>query len=374
MQLILNRQALGQAFASGQRLNGTNPAARLAALSLALLMAGCAAQPTQKLGQYSTTGKFDKKYGVATSPRVVADGQVVPQGGGNYMVGKPYTIAGKTYYPSANVGSATGMASWYGADFHGRKTANGEIFDKASITAAHPTMPLPSYARVTNLRNNHSIVVRVNDRGPYHGGRIMDVSERVADALDFKQSGTARVKVDYLSPASIKGSDYGKLLASLRQDGTPATLDGSMLAPTMIAEQQPRNAPIVGAQVAFAAPPARPAAPVPVPVAVPQRLAVAVQAAEPADEPNATSSVARATPVAATSGLALAPLPPSRPFDLGTIPGAGVPIVATVRQKQAGLVRNFASADVDLADRFEHRGPFEGLKPQKLRSRVPSQD
>ena len=81
------------------------------------------------------------------------------------------------------------MASWYGAAFHGRRTANGEVYDMASLTAAHPTMPLPSYARVTNLGNGYSIIVRVNDRGPYHAGRVMDVSSRVADVLDMKAHG-----------------------------------------------------------------------------------------------------------------------------------------------------------------------------------------
>ena len=100
--------------------------------------------------------------------RVVEPGQPVPKGGGVYRVGKPYTVAGRVYVPEENTNySAVGLASWYGDDFHGRYTANGEIFDMTSISAAHPTLPLPSYVRVTNLANNRSIVVRVNDRGPY---------------------------------------------------------------------------------------------------------------------------------------------------------------------------------------------------------------
>ena len=94
--------------------------------------------------------------------------------------------------------TAVGMASWYGAAFHGRRTANGEVYDMASLTAAHPTMPLPSYARVTNLTNGYSVIVRVNDRGPYHGGRVMDVSSRAADVLGFKGEGTAKIKVEYV--------------------------------------------------------------------------------------------------------------------------------------------------------------------------------
>ena len=168
----------------------------------------------------------EAKYGHA-SPRLIADGQPIPHGGGQYLVGHPYVIAGHAYYPSENeFYVAVGMASWYGDAFQGRRTANGEIYDKESISAAHPTMPLPSYARVTNLGNGHSIIVRVNDRGPYHGGRVMDVSSRVADALDFKGAGTARVKVEYIGKASLEGSDDSRLLATLRLDGAPATLDG----------------------------------------------------------------------------------------------------------------------------------------------------
>ena len=98
-------------------------------------------------------------------------GEPVPKGGGTYRVGKPYMIGGRTYSPEENAGySAEGIASWYGEDFHGRQTANGEVYDMQSISAAHPTLPIPSYARVTNLANQRSIIVRVNDRGPYHAG------------------------------------------------------------------------------------------------------------------------------------------------------------------------------------------------------------
>lgn len=269
----------------------------------AVALAGCA-QNHQRMAAGSGGG-IDSKYGVSASPRVVADGQEVPKGGGRYHVGKPYTIAGKTYYPSERSIVSTGVASWYGADFHGRKTANGEIFDRNSISAAHPTMPLPSYARVTNLRNSYSMVVRVNDRGPYHGGRVMDVSQRVADALDFQRHGTARVRVEYLSKAGLAGSDDRRLMASLRTDGAPATLDGApAVAPTMVADR---------------APPPRLAAAQPAPRAV-----------EPEDDeetnvaPRAPARVSAEEP--ARQLAYAAPLPPSRPFDLGTIPGAGVPI------------------------------------------------
>ena len=139
-------------FADKRKWRGT------ATLGLtAVALAGCAAQTAQQHYNHGHEYFSQAKYGHA-SPKVVADGQPVPRGGGQYLVGRPYTIAGHTYYPSENASySAVGMASWYGAAFHGRRTANGEVYDMASFTAAHPTMPLPSYARVTNLGNGYSI-------------------------------------------------------------------------------------------------------------------------------------------------------------------------------------------------------------------------
>ena len=163
-------------------------------------LAGCAStNDGSPYAGLSTTGKFDSKYGVKTSPRVIADGEAAPKGGGNYMVGKPYKIAGKTYYPSEQAYSAVGMASWYGSDFHGRRTANGEVFDRTSISAAHPTMPLPSYARVTNLKNDRSIIVRVNDRGPFgFEDRIVDLSRAAAERLGIVRAGLGRVRLEVL--------------------------------------------------------------------------------------------------------------------------------------------------------------------------------
>ena len=169
-------------------------------------------------------GRIDPRYGVAASARVVEPGQPVPKGGGVYRVGKPYTVAGRVYVPEENINySAVGLASWYGDDFHGRYTANGEVFDMNSISAAHPTLPLPSYVRVTNLANNRSIVVRVNDRGPYVGDRVIDVSVKTAELLGFYGHGVARVKVDYVGRAPLNGSDDRKLIATLREGG-PAQL------------------------------------------------------------------------------------------------------------------------------------------------------
>ena len=158
----------------------------------------------------------------------------MPKGGGRDQVGKPYKVAGKMYAPNGNPEgySAEGLASWYGSAFHGRMTANGEIFDMGAVSAAHPTLPLPSYARVTNVSNGKSIVVRVNDRGPFHGDRALDVSQRVAEILDFKHRGMAKVRIDYVGPASLKGSDDVKLMATYRENGYAPNVAVAGFAPS----------------------------------------------------------------------------------------------------------------------------------------------
>ena len=141
------------------------------------------------LAQCSSSGRIDPRYGVAASPRVVDPGEPVPKGGGVDRLGAPYVVGGRVYVPEQDPHyQAVGLASWYGDDFHGRYTANGEIFDLNGISAAHPTLPLPSYVRVTNLANGRSLIVRVNDRGPYTGNRIIDVSVEGSAAFGFLQS------------------------------------------------------------------------------------------------------------------------------------------------------------------------------------------
>lgn len=189
------------------------------ALALAVPLASC--------GKSSV----DPKYGVPASQRMVEPGEPVPKGGGSYRVGRPYQVAGRTYVPQEDTSyDAQGVASWYGVEFHGRKTANGEVFDMHSISAAHPTLPIPSYVRVTNLRNNRSIIVRVNDRGPYHENRVIDVSVRAAKMLDFHRFGVTRVRVQYVGRAALEGSDDDKLAATLRTNGSPAQGPPTVLA------------------------------------------------------------------------------------------------------------------------------------------------
>jgi len=209
-----------------------------------LLLANCVSS-----GKFS---RVDPKYGVSSSPRVVAFGEPVPKGGGTYRVGKPYTVAGRVYVPRENPNyREEGLASWYGDAFHGRLTANGEVFDMESLTAAHPTMPIPSYARVTNLSNGKSLVVRVNDRGPYHGNRIIDVSNKAAHLLDFKGRGIARVRVEYVGRAPLEGSDDRQLLATLRT-GEPAPSPSTVRvasARPFVPEMPMRSAPAVHGNV-----------------------------------------------------------------------------------------------------------------------------
>ncbi len=162
----------------------------------------------------------DPRFGVRRSRLAAYDGPRLRRGGGYEKVGKAYRIKGKWYKPSADPHKAeVGRASWYGTQFHGRLTANGEIFDMNHLSAAHRTFPLPSYARVTNIRNGRSILVRVNDRGPFAHNRIIDLSRRTAEVLGFKHSGTTDVKVEYAGPAPLHGNDDDFLLASY-DDGT----------------------------------------------------------------------------------------------------------------------------------------------------------
>lgn len=279
--------------ASGLRVT---PSLKALVAALAMIaVAGCA-QERSRGGYSGASGGKEyfpqgSKYGRA-SPRVFLEGQRIPKGGGRYLVGRPYRIAGRTYVPSEKVvgSSFTGMASWYGAAFHGRRTANGEVYDMRSITAAHPTMPLPSYVRVTNLKNARSIIVRVNDRGPYHGGRVMDLSQRVAELLEFRGAGTARIKVDYLGKAEMEGSDDEKLAATL-STGAPAELDGY---------GEPRRV-----MVAEPAPPPPEPAPAPAPAAAPPPRAATLE--EPADPPPAHAR-AQAMPPRSPNAQSAAPL------------------------------------------------------------------
>ena len=143
---------------------------------------------------------------------------------GTYKVGNPYQVEGKWYYPKVDLAyDERGVASWYGPNFHGKKTANGEIFDMTLISAAHKTLPMPSVVRVTNLENGRSLIIRLNDRGPFVRGRIIDLSRRAAELLGFSNKGTAMVHVRLLQDesrrAALKAGASGKNLIAF---GAPA--------------------------------------------------------------------------------------------------------------------------------------------------------
>lgn len=143
-----------------------------------------------------------------------------------YKIGKPYQIAGVWYYPEEDYEyDESGIASWYGAKFHGRRTANGEVYDMNALTAAHRTLPMPSFVRVTNLENGRSLILRVNDRGPFARGRIIDISRRGAQLLNFQRQGTARVRVQVLADKSQALKSRLTNQAQLAKVGSPITVD-----------------------------------------------------------------------------------------------------------------------------------------------------
>ncbi len=178
---------------------------------------------------------------------------------GVYKVGKPYQVNGVWYYPAEDFNySETGIASWYGPGFHQKVTANGEIYDQNELTAAHKTLPMPSLVRVTNLDNGRSLVVRINDRGPYANGRIIDMSRRGAQLLGFEGTGTAKVRVQILAEES-------RAIAAAARQGTPAPILAELEGPA------PKAAPRGSVEVdgpARAAPAAVSRAPVPPPTTV----------------------------------------------------------------------------------------------------------
>ncbi len=159
----------------------------------AVLLAGCA--ETQLVSH--TVKSIDPP-----KPTAKADPQP-PKQPGAYKVGKPYQIDGIWYYPVEDYAyDETGIASWYGAEFHGRPTANGEVFDMNEVSAAHRTLPMPSLVRVTNLENGRVLLIRVNDRGPFARGRIIDLSRRAAQLLAMDRAGTAKVRVEIMAEES----------------------------------------------------------------------------------------------------------------------------------------------------------------------------
>ena len=215
----------------------------------ALILTGCAETLLAVHAAKKLVNAEDKKKPPAGE--LVATDETAPVGQrqGRYKVGSPYVVAGVTYYPQENPDyDVTGIASWYGKPFHGRDTANGEIYDMNLLTAAHKTLPMPVFIRVTNLENGRALELRVNDRGPFVNSRIIDVSRRAAQLLGFFKQGTAKVRVQIISDTNTKG----RIIAR----GTTTKEERDAV----------KAAPIVAVEVAVLAPPAGVAvAPAPAP-------------------------------------------------------------------------------------------------------------
>lgn len=219
-------------------------AAICAAAASAVLLAGCGAADLFAGNEFFS----ESSMGVRASPRVTTS-RNVPKGGGRYQVGQPYTVAGIRFVPREQPQlNQMGTASWYGPAFHGRLTANGEVFDQYHLSGAHPTLPLPSYVRVTNVDNGHSAIVRINDRGPFSNERVIDLSRRTAEVLGYQQAGTANVRVQYVGPAPLNGDDTRFLVSSINRL-TPYEINN----PTRMAYQETQVA-----DAGAVAPPARP--------------------------------------------------------------------------------------------------------------------
>jgi rare lipoprotein A len=256
---------------------------------LCLLLAGCASHPQVYTG-----------YG--------------GPGLGTYRVGSPYEINGVWYYPAVDYNyNRTGIASWYGEQFEGRLTANGEIFDLNQLTAAHTTLPMPSIVRVTNLENGRALQLRVNDRGPFVDGRLIDVSRRAAQLLGFEAQGTTFVQVKILKDESIAAAEEamrnsGQILvadAAATATVTPPT------APAPIETRPPPRVRMARAPTKTPPPQPRPASPPAIAYAVPSHVEAASMLPPPAAPPpsRTASPLSRFALIAPAEAAELPPVP-----------------------------------------------------------------
>ena len=205
-------------------------------LGLGVVLAGCA---QNRLGERTA------------KPATETVQPITDQRPSAYKVGDAYQIGGTWFYPKADYTyRETGIASWYGPGFHGRVTANGEVFDQNALTGAHRTLPMPSMVRVTNLDNGRSIKVRINDRGPFKNGRIIDLSRRAADLLGFRRIGTAKVRVEVVADES-----RALATAALSEEAAELAPDAAPIVPVAV-----KDLPGAGDAAAWATQPATPAA------------------------------------------------------------------------------------------------------------------
>lgn len=235
------------------------------------------------------------------------------------MTGQPYEVSGVRYTPREDPHyDRVGMASWYGELFHGRRTANGEIYDMERLSAASPTLPLPVYVRVTNLANNRSLVLRVNDRGPYASSRIMDVSRRAAELLDFRSNGTTQVRVQYLGPAPLNGDDSyeRQYAASQRWTHYASATSGQLPADPAAVGSLPK----IAAPIAQADAPSFPATSQPINAAAVPTLRWRASAVAPARQVARNTRLSEQVP---TKTEASRPDPGSAPSPAGLLIQAG---------------------------------------------------
>lgn len=257
----------------------------------------------------------------------------LPSGaGGRYKVGDPYQVAGVWYVPKEQPNyDQTGIASWYGDEFNMKPTANGEIFDMTALSAAHTTLPLPCIVEVTNLDNGRKLQVRVNDRGPFVGGRLIDLSHAAARELGYDRAGLAHVRVRYVGPAQLGGPNTGLRYAANQARPTPPSPPAPSYAPPAIKGPTPAwpsaPPPLTGAAL-----PALPMAPVAVASAALPAIPGAVAAAAPSITPAAS----------APAQMAAAAPPPPPPIQVA----APTPVVAAsnVYRVQAGAFSDEANA------------------------------
>ena len=225
--------------------------ARLTTLSgLMILLIGCQSNETtnnnddsyQKVAKTSHSGQYVRPLKDG-APWWDVDVSNIPDATPSPHTGtykkNPYTVLGKTYYPknSATGYKEVGMASWYGTKFHGQATANGELYDLYGMTAAHKTLPLPSYVKVTNLENNRSVILRVNDRGPFHSDRIIDLSFAAAKKLGYADTGTAKVRVESIDPQQWDNTKSATV--AQQQPQTSVTVTTQSVNDTQVSEYQP---------------------------------------------------------------------------------------------------------------------------------------
>ncbi len=260
------------------------------------------------------------KQATRDSPPSAAPSPTARAGGGVYKVGNPYQVAGIWYYPKEDATyDETGIASWYGSDFHGKYTANGEIFDMNEVTAAHKTLPMPSLVRVTNLENGRSIIVRVNDRGPFVNGRIIDLSRRASQLLGTERQGTAKVRVQMVGPATGDPDVRQPVAPTLAEDKPPV-----VAAPRATVTAEALPVPPGARGQATPAPPTRAAPP-----------------------PSATTVIAASNAQGAVAAQAV---------DLGRQPVRQIPVKPTSIFVQAGAFTQFDNAN-RLSARLSSLGP-----------------